>query len=112
MHHVSVAQVLAPLGVDIPDGMNYAGLAKVLDEDGLSQRMWQGSSLDELDVGAKDFAAFFRLRKSSKCDLSAFQSSVYGVAVEKQMAAVLKNPKGKETTLVLAELQALQALPC
>lgn len=104
--------VLAPLGVTIPPGCDYARLAKLLDEDGLSQRMWQGSLLDELDVGAKDFAAYFRLRKASKSDLSAFESSCYGQAVDKSMAAVLKNKKDKDKSLVLAELQALQALPC
>ena len=104
--------VLAPLGVTIPPGCDYARLAKLLDEDGLSQRMWQGSLLDELDVGAKDFAAYFRLRKASKSDLSAFESSCYGQAVDKSMAAVLKNKKDKDKSLALAELQALQALPC
>ena len=105
--------VLMPLGVEITPGMDYVELAKTLDEDGLSQRMWQGNLLDELDVGAKDFAAYFRLRKSSKCDLTAFEQSCYGQSVEKQMEAVLKN-KGKsgKEDLVLAELQALQALPC
>ena len=78
-----------------------------------SARRWQGNLLDELDAGAKDFAAYFRLRKSSKTDLTAFEQSCYGQAVEKQMEAVLKNEgkKGKDD-LVLAELQALQALPC
>ena len=67
---------------------------------------------DELDVGAKDFAAYFRLRSTSKRDLTAFEQSCYGQAVEKQMSTVLKSSgkKGKED-LVLAELQALQALP-
>lgn len=105
--------VLTPLGVEITPGLDYGGLAKKLDEDGLSQRMWQGNLLDELDVGAKDFAAYFRLRKSSKRDLKAFEQSCYGQAVEKAMQTVLKN-KGKsgKDDLVLAELQALQALPC
>ena len=104
--------VLTPLGVQLQTGMDYAQLAKALDEDGFSQRMWQGNLLDELDVGAKDFAAYFRLRKASKSDLCAFENSCYGQAVDKQMAAVLKNKKDKDKSLVLAELQALQALPC
>lgn len=108
-----VESVLAPLGVEITPEMDYAGLAKTLDEDGLSQRMWQGSLLDELDAGAKDFAAYFRLRKSSKSDLAAFEQSCYGQAVEKQMQAVLKSDgkSGGKDDLVLAELQALQSLP-
>ena len=65
-----------------------------------------------LDEGAKDFAAYFRLRKSSKCNLAAFEQSCYGQAVEKQMKAVLKSDgKSSKDDLVLAELQALQALP-
>jgi hypothetical protein len=111
--YAHVVSVLAPLGVEVTPGVDYRGLASLLDEDGFSQRMWQGNLLDELDAGAKDFAAYFRLRKSSKTDLTAFEQSCYGQAVEKQMEAVLKNEgkKGKDD-LVLAELQALQALPC
>lgn len=111
--YAHVVSVLDPLGVKVAPGMDYAGLASLLDEDGFSQRMWQGNLLDELDVGAKDFAAYFRLRKSSKSDLTAFEQSCYGQAVEASLKNVLKNEakKGKDG-LVLAELQALQALPC
>ena len=109
---IHLESVLTPLGVELTAGLDYASLASKLDEDGLSQRMWQGSLLDELDEGAKDFAAYFRLRKSSKSDLTAFEQSCYGQAVEKQLKAVLKNDKPGKEDLVLAELQALQALPC
>ena len=67
----------------------------------------------ELAEGAKDFGAYYNLRHKEKGDaLKAFESSCYGQAVDKQMAAVLKN-KGKpgKDKLVLAELQALQKLP-
>lgn len=104
--------VLSPLGVEITPGMDYGGLARTLDEDGNSQRMWQGTLLDDMEEGAKDFAAYFRLRKSSKSDLKAFEQSCYGQAVEKAYAAVVKSNKPGKEALVLVELQALQALPC
>ena len=37
-----VEAVLGPRGVVITPAMDYVGLAKTLDEDGLVQRMWQG----------------------------------------------------------------------
>jgi len=107
--------VCSALGVDLTQVMTYADLADALD------KLASAGTLSELeynlvrlvlDTGAKDFAAYFTLRRSSKRDLSAFEKSCYGQAVEKQLAAVLKNTgkTGKED-LVLAELQALQDLP-
>jgi len=102
-------EVLPPLGVDGPfEGVNYAQLADRLDR-GARGLAWA----DELDEGAKDFAAYFILRNSNKRDLQAFESSCYGKNVKQAMKTVLRSTsrKGKEE-LVLAELQALQALPC
>ena len=94
--------------------MTYVELANALDQSGRAAdgEFRQDYIADELDVGAKDFAAYFRLRSTNKRDLKAFEQSCYGQAVDKQMATVLKGnaKKGKED-LVLAELQALQALP-
>jgi hypothetical protein len=98
---------LSPLGVDVAEGMDYQTLAKRLDDSARGLN-WA----DELGGGAKDFNAYFILRNSNKRDLSAFEASVYGQAVQKKMDSVLSN-KGKvgKEGLVLAELQALQALP-
>lgn len=98
---------LPDLGVDVTESMNYKELANALDNTA------RGTSWAEtLDGGAKDFAAYFTLRNSNKKDLKAFEESCYGQAVTKQLDAVLKN-KGKpgKDALVLAELQALSALP-
>jgi len=105
---VFLEEVLPPLGIDGPfEGVNYAQLANRLDR-GARGLTWA----DELDEGAKDFAAYFILRNSNKRDLKAFELSCYGQAVKQAMKTVLRSTKrkGKEE-LVLAELQALQALP-
>lgn len=112
--------VLPPMGVEMTPDMTYAKLAKQMDEcqleDTRKYEIQIGTSecmstiADQLDEGAKDFTAYFRLRNANKRDLTAFEQSCYGQAVERQMASTLKNPKGKNE-LVLAELQALQALP-
>lgn len=112
--------VLPQMGVEMQPDMTYAKLAKQMDEcqleDTRKYEIQMGTSecmstiADQLDEGAKDFVAYFRLRNANKRDLTAFEQSCYGQAVERQMASTLKNPKGKNE-LVLAELQALQALP-
>ena len=110
-----LVKVCSDLGVDLTEEMTYADLANSLDKlaskGSLSELEYQLVRL-VLDAGAKDFAAYFTLRRCSKRDLSAFEKSCYGQAVEKQLKSVINNKdkKGKDD-LVLAELQALQDLP-
>jgi hypothetical protein len=112
-----LVKVCSELSVDLTEEMTYADLANSLDKlaskGSLSDLEYKLVRL-VLDAGAKDFAAYFTLRRINKRDLSAFEKSCYGQAVDKQMAAMMKNTgktgKSKDD-LVLAELQALQDLP-